>query len=471
MKHYILIALLLLMACGNRMSGQTSSSANSTTGSTHSSLSNGVAISKNTVSSRTDSLARGKKYFQGDQVDINVVKAKEYYTKTLTDTSAENMNDLGLIYLESTSSARDLQKAFHLFEKAAALHYAPAMVNLAHMYQSGIDIKQNFTKAFQLYQQAASQNNLEAIYQVGYFSYKGFGTQQSYQNGIRYFTIGANSGNARCLYMLGNCYLHGYGVPQNVNVAQEYFMKAFKNGDDHAAYASIYHVIDTIKKYPTLTGSSLPRIMPQITNATDADSLAGRWSGELYVYDWSRTRVEAVENTTLELKASGKNLIGTWLKNGNTVLQFTAVKESAAWKIEKTSIDNKKGSYFQLTTLTCILNHRKDSLYITGNLDRIEKEENEPLRPTYFVLLKEPTPISALTMVRTLPSLSIKNNLPIVFTGTATDTIPYLGERNSNTTLSVLVPEDYLTGNYSFALGDYGFMSSDKQYKDIQSIN
>jgi len=441
---------------------------------------------KRSTVSHTDSTSLkttlGKKYFFGNQIDMDVIKAKKYYKQASNGNSPEAMNDLGLIYMQSSGANRNLQEALRLFEKAAALNYAPALVNLANMYQTGEGATRNYKKAFQLYKKAADLNNPNAIYYVGYFYYKGFGTKQSYLNAINYFSIGANLGIARCDYMLGSCYMHGYGFPQNLQKAQELFAKALKNGDNHAVYASIYHVIDSVKYYPHLTIVSLPAVMPQTKNTPNADSLTGRWTGKLYVYDWSHTIIEAEENTTLDLKADSNKLAGTWIKNGKMLLQFTAIKDSTSWKVEKTSTDQNKNSYFRLNALSCQINQRNDSVYLTGNLNRIELENRELLRPTYFVLYKENVSKSILTqdttfVINRIYPNPLSNELHIDFTVNKTDEITFQVQNQDGTALFSTEPKSYQSGIYStdvypsLSIGSYNLVAFGKQYKSTQTIN
>lgn len=446
----------------------------------------GSTNTKQSTVSHSDSISLktnlGRRYFYGNQTDMNVIKAKEYYKQASDGNSPEAMNDLGLIYMQSSGANRNLQESFRLFDKAAALNYSPALVNLAYMYQTGEGATKNYKKAFQLYKKAADLNNPNAIYYLGYFYYKGFGTKQSYPNAISYFSIGANLGNARCDYMLGSCYLHGYGFPQNLQKAQELFAKALKNGDTHAIYASIYHVIDSVKYYPHLTIASLPAVMPETKCTTNADSLAGRWTGKLYVYDWSHTIIEAEENTTLDLKADSNKLSGSWIKNGKMLVQFTAIKDTSSWNVEKTSTDQNKDAYFRLNALSCQINQRNDSVYLTGSLNRIELEDNEPLRPTYFVLYKENASKSMLTtdttfVINRISPNPIDNEMHIDFTVNKTDKITFQVQNQDGTVLFSTEPKNYQSGIYSIdvypslSAGSYNLVAFGKQYKSSQTIN
>ena len=104
-----IIMMAVLLGCFN--SGiyatgtlQSSSSATNSSDTLSSSATQAVSVqdttgNKRTVLSHSDSLslgaALGKKYFYGQNADINVLKAKEYYRQASKGNSAAAMNRLG----------------------------------------------------------------------------------------------------------------------------------------------------------------------------------------------------------------------------------------------------------------------------------------------------------------------------------------------------------------------------------------
>jgi FOG: TPR repeat, SEL1 subfamily len=418
----------------------------------------------------------GKSYLHGYNVDMNVVKAKNYLRQASKGNSSRAMYQLGLVYKEETGSLRNIKEALVLLKKAASLRYAPAIVELASMYQAGQDVPQDFTKAFQLYKKAADIGDPTAIYSVGYLYYKGLGTQQSYQNAIDYFTYALKLGELHCIYMLGNCYLHGYGVTQDFEKAKEFFTQAVKKGDDHAVYAAIYHVVDSAMNYPHLTTKSVPPIMPEVANNADADSLQGQWVGSLFTYDWSHGIAESETYMTLNLKLVDDHLTGTWSLKGQPIMQFNAIKDTACWKIIKSSVDNDKNANLRLNSLTCSMNKQYNLTYITGNLKRQDLRANEPMRPTYFVLHKDGLNNAVITndsifiINRTYPN-PIDNQLNIDFTVKQSDKIIFQIQNQSGIVLFSTKPKLYQPGKHSITIypsvhtGSYNFVVLGNTYK------
>jgi tetratricopeptide (TPR) repeat protein len=421
----------------------------------------------------------GKEYQSGGCRDIDIAKAKDYYLKAIKNNSAMAMNNLGKIYLKETGDKRNQEAAFQLFEKGAALNYSPAIVNLAHMYKNETSVKQDFRKAYELYKNAADLNNINGIYWTGYLTYKGLGTQQDYQQAIEYFQNGASRNESRCIYMLGSCYMHGYGVTQDFEKAKEMFNKALKRGNDHAVYAAMYHTIDSVKSHPHFLIPSLPAIMPQPVNTKDIDSVTGRWVGKLYTYDWSHRIVEGSTNMILELKKVNGELYGTWVGKNQKIIDFSATTDATSWKIKNTSTSKDKNAYFDLSSIICKINQHNDSIYITGNLERIERKEKEPLRPTYFILYKDKSEDKTQESTFTINSIypnPIGNQLHIEFTVLKKDDITFKIDNQSGILCFIYKTKTYLPGNYSITLspslvsGSYSLIAYGIQYKLSQTL-
>jgi len=184
---------------------------------------------------------------------------------------------------------------------------------------------------------------------------------------------------------------------------------------------------------------------------------------------------------TLELQASNGKLTGTWNCRNKQVVQFTASKDTASWKIEKTSTDNDKNACFRLNTLTCKLNKQYDKTYITGNLERFIRKDNEPLRPTYFVLNKENAGNTSIAqdttfIVNRIYPNPMTNQLKIDFTVKRPDEITFQVQNQAGISYFSMKPIPYQPGVYSIIIypslpaGSYNFVAFGKQYKLTQTI-
>ena len=442
------------------------------------------------ISSLSDSAALntvlGNNFLYGyNNVDMNVVKAKNYNKKGVASNSAEAMYNLGILYLKETGSKRNMAAALDLFQQAADLNYVPAMVNLGHLYQRGDSVTQDFAKAFQLYKQAADLNNKSGVYWTGYMYYKGLGTVQDYSKAIEYLRQDSVQGERRAIYLLGYCNMKAYGMPQNFNKAKECFTIAFKKGEEQVEYLALHHTIDSIKHHPNPNPSVLTDVqnnrlgtgvMSVSGNTASADLLQGVWTGKLYIYDWSRTVIESVQDMSLDLHPDGSKLSGTWNEGGKQLMKFIASPSNDSWKVEQASSDNDKSFHFKLDTFSCQVNHLHDFIYITGNLERISKEENEPKRPSFFILNKETNGINqteqdtTFVMNRVYPN-PMGNELHIDFTVKKTDDITFQVQNQAGVAYLSTNPQNYHPGVYSTTIysslptGSYNLVAYGKEYK------
>src|ERR1044071_6792135 len=97
--------------------------------------------------------------------------------------AAENGNieaqyNLGWLYEEGEGTEKNLEVAFHWYQKAAENGNINAQYNLGYLYERGEGTEKNLEKAFYWYQKAAENGNLNAQYNLGYLYEKGEGIER-----------------------------------------------------------------------------------------------------------------------------------------------------------------------------------------------------------------------------------------------------------------------------------------------------
>jgi len=83
--------------------------------------------------------------------------------------------ELGKQYLLGLSVARDNERAFFHFKRAADHGDVFAQNEVAYLYAAGKGVQQDYPKALQYYQKAADQGLASAEYNVGFFYWHGLG--------------------------------------------------------------------------------------------------------------------------------------------------------------------------------------------------------------------------------------------------------------------------------------------------------
>ena len=354
-------------------------------------------------------LNQAKQYRYGIGCAVDRDKAKDLYLQAIASKSVRAMVHLGVMYLEEKNH-EDSVKACTLFQKAAKRNNIVAKHQLGHLYMFGSVLPQNFSAANQLYHEAALKDS-SYLFDVGYLYYKGYAGEQNYTKAIECFQKAAKY-NSLALYFLGYCYLQGFGVPQNPDKAREYFEQASDAGNLRAKKTLNNHWVEYVKTHPHPSLFSLtdvkrrrfnPETMPVSGNTFNLDSLEGEWVGKVYTYDWSHKIVLYEEDMALDIQSENGVLKSRRWINGIEKMQFTAEPEGTKWRIAAEHDTDPAHLEYRLDSFTFQLHHKGDSVYLTGNVDRIFKKDNEPYRPTYFILDREKqgTIASIKTMSRT----------------------------------------------------------------------
>ena len=104
----------------------------------------------------------GDCYKYGYGTDKDVIKAVEWYTKSVEQGNRSAMDNLGSCYDFGVGVDEDLTKAFELYEKSALLGYSRGMYNLGYCYQYGSGVAKDLNKANEWHAKAAAQGDADA---------------------------------------------------------------------------------------------------------------------------------------------------------------------------------------------------------------------------------------------------------------------------------------------------------------------
>ena len=63
--------------------------------------------------------------------------------------------------------------------------------------------------------------------------------------------------------------------------------------------------------------------MRNIENNTDLQSLEGSWTGRVYTYDWSKTRILEQKNVSIDFEPAGDSVAVKWYENDSLMTTFT----------------------------------------------------------------------------------------------------------------------------------------------------
>jgi tetratricopeptide (TPR) repeat protein len=173
--------------------------------------------------------ALGKAYFYAK----NYFEAARHLT-VAADTLPEAQNALGVCFALGLGVAKNEQRAFELYTKAAAAGSAIAMESLGGSYISGTYVKQDFGKAMDWMEKSVEAGNADALQQIGNMYFNGQGVPKDYTMAAQYFQQAADLNNGYALRFLANMYEVGLVGPPNPEKAGALRLKAEQVDPDGA---------------------------------------------------------------------------------------------------------------------------------------------------------------------------------------------------------------------------------------------
>ena len=173
--------------------------------------------------------ALGKAYFYAK----NYFEAARHLT-IAADTLPEAQNALGVCFALGLGVAKNEQRAYELYSKAAAAGSAIGMESLGGAYVSGTYVKQDFGKALDWFEKAVEAGNADALQQIGNMYFNGQGVQKDYAMAAQYFQQAADLNNGYALRFLANMYEVGLVGPPNPEKAGALRLRAEQVDPDGA---------------------------------------------------------------------------------------------------------------------------------------------------------------------------------------------------------------------------------------------
>ena len=131
------------------------------------------------------------------------------------DTLPEAQNALGYLFAKGLGVVKNEQKAFELYNKAAAAGSGIAMQSLSGCYIDGMYVKQDFGKALDWLEKAVEAGNADALQGIGNMYFNGQGVPKDYVMAAQYFQQAADLNNGYALRFLANMYEVGLLGPPN----------------------------------------------------------------------------------------------------------------------------------------------------------------------------------------------------------------------------------------------------------------
>lgn len=140
--------------------------------------------------------ARAQKYYLGDGLKQDFVKAVRWYRKAAARNHPAAEYKLGLCYVCGEGVQRDDVEAVRWIRKAANQNVAEAQAYLCLCYDKGQGVPQDYAKAADWYRQAADQEDSDAQFALGLKYYLGQGVPQDQAEAVKWYRKAAAQGDA-----------------------------------------------------------------------------------------------------------------------------------------------------------------------------------------------------------------------------------------------------------------------------------
>jgi TPR repeat protein/V8-like Glu-specific endopeptidase len=178
----------------------------------------------------------GTMYEEGHGVAKDVKRAFDLYNKAARQGYTKAQYKLGVMYYQVEEVGKDYAKAFKWYEKAAKQGHVEAQHRLGWMYEDGCGVDKDGRQAVEWFKRAAGQRFAPAQFSLGWMYANGRGVAKDEQKAVRWFKKAAKQRYAQAQYKLGLMYANGWGVTKDDNTAVEWFKKAAEQGDVAAQY-------------------------------------------------------------------------------------------------------------------------------------------------------------------------------------------------------------------------------------------
>ena len=133
--------------------------------------------------------------------------------------------------------AKDLQKAYSLFQLLAEAEIPDAIYYLGLYAQEGYLEEPDFAKAMEYYKKASDMGDAWSAVQLGMMYSLGQGTETDYEKGFEYYKLGYERGDVLACANLGWCFETGQGTEKDLDKALRYYWEGASRGEEHCVEA------------------------------------------------------------------------------------------------------------------------------------------------------------------------------------------------------------------------------------------
>ena len=156
----------------------------------------------------------------------------ELYLKAAELGEASAQTRCGEMYIQSTGTEKNKEKAFRWFSRAAAQDNSMAQLYMGRMMCRGEGTEKDELKGIMQIIKSADFGNPLAQYEPGYMYLHGRWSKKDTASAFSYAKQAAQHGYSKAMRMLGNMYYSGRGIDADFDKAMMWYKKAEETSDE-----------------------------------------------------------------------------------------------------------------------------------------------------------------------------------------------------------------------------------------------
>lgn len=286
--------------------------------------------------------------------------------------------------------------------------YAEATWLLGVLYKDGIGTRLNFNKARKQFKKSHELGSEKGAYSLGYLYLKGLGSiNQDYKKAVRWFK---KSNYPMAKHWLAKCYYHGFGVPTDKEKAVDMLLyNPVANSHtllpkwEYEMSLSDENHNNTEVSESESESTENKESTSQGTTEEVSDGIAGRWSGDWQIFDWSKEQIIMSVPISIEILDDGSGMMESIIElNGNeydgNIVQVGSelIFQDVTIPVKQRYADHPSEMIldYRLLSFNFRLENNDKGQFIKGDLESNITNWLEPASPSQLILRREGAALS-----------------------------------------------------------------------------
>lgn len=173
---------------------------------------------------------KGCDYYYGNGVEVNYLKAYNFFQKATEQGNVKAIFKLGELYFHGKGVNVDHEMAFYYFLKASELNLPEAQFELSKCYENGDGVEKNYAMGIKWLKCSAEGNFVDAQEILAIHYDDGLYIDEDKKEALKWYMRAAENGSAFSQYIVGLKYQMGDGIYKDEKQAVQWYIKSAEQG-------------------------------------------------------------------------------------------------------------------------------------------------------------------------------------------------------------------------------------------------